>query len=234
MATARRGEGTASKILDSAEERLCRYGYNGVSFRDIAADVGVKSASVHYFFPTKAALVAAVGRRYADLCLAELGDPSARAPAEAIALLGEMFRRTVVDQKRMCLFGMMAAEVGGLPPEVSAEARRFFAEALCWLRAALGDDGGAAEAILAAFEGGVLLARAMDDPAMIEKVVARVSAGCWRSADSDLRPLGSGAGLERQKAEQQDRKSESQRDRGSEIAGDGVAARASEKRGRAA
>ncbi|ATQ67108.1 MULTISPECIES: TetR/AcrR family transcriptional regulator [Methylosinus] len=182
MATARRGEGTASRILDSAEERLCRYGYNGVSFRDIAADVGVKSASVHYFFPTKAALAAAVVRRYADRCGAELGDPAARAPAEAIALLGEMFRRTVVERKRMCLFGMMAAEVGGLPPEVSAEARRFFAETLCWLRAALGDERGAAEAILAAFEGGVLLARAMDDPAMLEKVAARLSVNAWPRA----------------------------------------------------
>ncbi|WP_159727773.1 TetR/AcrR family transcriptional regulator [Methylosinus sp. Ce-a6] len=176
MAMARRGEGTAEKILDSAEERLCRYGYNGVSFRDIAADVGVKSASVHYFFPTKPALVAAVARRYADLCLAELGDPLARAPAEAVGLLAEMFRRTVAEKKRMCLFGMLAAEVGGLPSEVGGEARRFFAATLCWLRAALRSEDASAEAILAALEGGVLLARAMDDPAMLEKVAERVTA----------------------------------------------------------
>ncbi|CAN2534577.1 hypothetical+protein [Methylocapsa aurea] len=176
MTTARRGIGTAAKILDSAEERLCRYGYNGVSFRDIAADVGVKSASVHYFFPTKPALVAAVARRYADLCLAELGDPVSRAPAEAVGLLAEMFRRTVAERKRMCLFGMLAAEVGGLPSEVGAEARRFFAETLSWLRVALRDEAAEAEAILAALEGGVLLARAMDDPAMLEKVTERVTA----------------------------------------------------------
>ncbi|BBU60970.1 TetR family transcriptional regulator [Methylosinus sp. C49] len=176
MTTARRGEATAAKILDSAEERLCRYGYNGVSFRDIAADVGVKSASVHYFFPTKPALVAAVARRYADLCIAELGDPLSRTPAEAVALVAEMFRRTVAEKKRMCLFGMLAAEVGGLPSEVGAEARRFFAETLAWLRLALRGEATEAEAILAAFEGGVLLARAMDDPAMLEKVTERLAA----------------------------------------------------------
>ncbi|PWB95599.1 TetR/AcrR family transcriptional regulator [Methylosinus sporium] len=176
MATARRGEGTAARILDSAEERLCRYGYNGVSFRDIAADVGVKSASVHYFFPTKPALVAAVARRYADLCVEELGDPLTRTPVEAVGMLAEMFRRTVAEKKRMCLFGMLAAEVGGLPSEVGAEARRFFAETLAWLRVALRGDAAEAEAILAAFEGGVLLARAMDDPAMLEKATARMAA----------------------------------------------------------
>jgi TetR/AcrR family transcriptional repressor of nem operon len=184
MATARRREGTAEKILDSAEDRLCRYGYNGVSFRDIAADVGVKSASVHYFFPTKPALVAAVARRYAEACLAELGDPAGRDPAEALEALAALFRRTVAEKKRMCLFGMMAAEVGALPTEVGAEARRFFAETLQWLRAALPAAEGEAEAILAGLEGGVLLARAMDDPTMLEKVVERLRAS--RSAATHI------------------------------------------------
>ena len=38
----------------------------GFSFRELAADVGVKSSSVHYHFPTKEALAAAVIRRWAE------------------------------------------------------------------------------------------------------------------------------------------------------------------------
>jgi AcrR family transcriptional regulator len=41
-------------------------GYDGFSFRELAADVGVKSASVHHHFPTKAILGAGVARRYTD------------------------------------------------------------------------------------------------------------------------------------------------------------------------
>lgn len=179
MASQGRGEITAERILDSAEERLCLFGYNGVSFRDIAADVGIKSASIHYFFPTKAALAAAVARRYTQRCLAELGDPAALQgdPAEAIGRLAGLFRRTLEEKKRMCLFGMLAAEVGGLPADVGAEARLFFAKVIAWLRAALGDAGDGetgAEAIVAAFEGGMLLARSMDDPAMLEKIVRKL------------------------------------------------------------
>lgn len=177
MASQGRGQTTAEKILDSAEERICRFGYNGVSFRDIAADVGIKSASVHYFFPTKAALAAAVARRYTERCLAELGDPAPLKsdPAEAVGRLAGLFRRTLEEKKRMCLFGMLAAEVGALPAEVAAEARLFFAEVIAWLRAALDDaETGAAEAVIAAFEGGILLARAMDDPAVLETVVQKV------------------------------------------------------------
>lgn len=191
MASRGRGEATAERILDSAEERICRYGYNGVSFRDIAADVGIKSASVHYFFPTKPALAAAVARRYTERCLAELGDPTAprSRPVEAIGRLAALFRRTLEEKKRMCLFGMLAAEVGGLPPEVAAEARFFFGRIIDWLRLAV-DEAAAetmsAEAIVAAFEGAMLLARSMDDPTLLDKItdgiVRIVSAGVERTA----------------------------------------------------
>ena len=40
-------------IMDAAERRMRIGGFNGFSFREIAADVGVKSSSVHYHFPTK-------------------------------------------------------------------------------------------------------------------------------------------------------------------------------------
>ena len=50
-------------IMDAAERRMRIGGFNGFSFREIAADVGVKSASVHYHFPTKENLAAAVTRR---------------------------------------------------------------------------------------------------------------------------------------------------------------------------
>jgi len=40
-------------ILNAAERRMQFGGFGGFSFREIAADVGIKSSSVHYHFPTK-------------------------------------------------------------------------------------------------------------------------------------------------------------------------------------
>jgi TetR/AcrR family transcriptional regulator, transcriptional repressor for nem operon len=51
-------------ILSSAEARMGRDGFHGFSFRDLAADVGIKSASVHYHFPTKADLGVRLMRNY--------------------------------------------------------------------------------------------------------------------------------------------------------------------------
>src|SRR5260370_10442546 len=52
-------------IMDAAERRMQLGGFGGFSFREIAADVGIKSSSVHYHFPTKEDLAAAVIRRWA-------------------------------------------------------------------------------------------------------------------------------------------------------------------------
>jgi TetR/AcrR family transcriptional repressor of nem operon len=41
-------------------------GYNALSFREIAKDVGIKSASIHYYFPTKGDLGVALAKRYTD------------------------------------------------------------------------------------------------------------------------------------------------------------------------
>jgi TetR/AcrR family transcriptional repressor of nem operon len=55
---------TAERLMDLAEARIREAGYRGFSFRDLAAEIGIKSASVHHHFPTKAGMAAAVARRY--------------------------------------------------------------------------------------------------------------------------------------------------------------------------
>ena len=50
-------------IMDAAERRMQLGGFGGFSFREIAADVGIKSSSVHYHFPTKVALGGSEARR---------------------------------------------------------------------------------------------------------------------------------------------------------------------------
>ena len=61
-------------ILDSAERRMRQGGFHACSFSEIASDVGIKSASVHYHFETKAHLGAALVARYEARVLALIGD----------------------------------------------------------------------------------------------------------------------------------------------------------------
>jgi AcrR family transcriptional regulator len=67
-------ERTAERLMDLAEDHIRNAGYGGFSFRDLAAEIGIKSASVHHRFPTKATMAAAVARRYGDRFLASVAD----------------------------------------------------------------------------------------------------------------------------------------------------------------
>src|SRR5476649_763793 len=54
----------ATAILDVAEQLAQTRGYNGFSYADIAAELDVTKASLHYHFPSKAELGRALIERY--------------------------------------------------------------------------------------------------------------------------------------------------------------------------
>src|SRR5450432_2291463 len=55
---------TAQNILNAAERLVQTRGYNGFSYADIAAQLGVTKASLHYHFASKADLGCALIERY--------------------------------------------------------------------------------------------------------------------------------------------------------------------------
>lgn len=149
------------RLMDAAENRIRDAGYNGFSFRDLAAAVGIKSASVHHHFPTKAGMAAAVARRYTDRFLAAVGDDK----GDPVAVYRSAFRATLAQDARMCLCGVLGAEVGGLPPEVAAEARRFFEQCADDLSSRLTGTSTRSRAlhVLATLEGAMIVSRALGD-----------------------------------------------------------------------
>lgn len=52
-------------VVAAARQRFETHGYKGTSIADIAADVGVNAGSIHWYFPTKDDLFAAVVARVA-------------------------------------------------------------------------------------------------------------------------------------------------------------------------
>ena len=161
-------------ILDAAETRARRGGYNGFSFRDLADDVGIKSASVHHHYATKEQLAGAVTHRYVERMAEYLGDPTAFKPRAAVKHLAEEFLRANEDDDQMCLCGMFAAESDDLPKHVVPEVAAFFNLIVKWLEAALRPASAAPKPleIVAALEGGMLIARVQRDPALLRSVVS--------------------------------------------------------------
>lgn len=163
-------------ILDAAEHRARRGGYNGFSFRDLAEDVGIKSASVHYHFPTKEHLAELLTHRYVERMEVYLGDPAELSPRAAVRHLAAVFVSTNETDDEMCLCGMFAAESGALPKQVRPEVSAYFDLIVKWLAAALRPAKRAPTPleIIAALEGGLLVSRAKHDPAILRAIVSAI------------------------------------------------------------
>ena len=65
---------TSEAILTAARDSMQVHGFGGLNFRDLAADVGIKAASIYHHFPSKAELAAAVAKRYWEDAVARLDD----------------------------------------------------------------------------------------------------------------------------------------------------------------
>jgi len=185
------------EILDVAEAMIRNAGFNAFSTRDVATAVGIKSASVHYYFPTKADMGVAVTERYTTRFLEQLGDPARfkSGAHEVVALYVNSFRETLARDGKLCLCAVLGAEIGGLPLELGSHTRIFFDRNLAWLRKALVGSSGvsAAEAnafavhILAALEGGMILSKSLGKEKLFESVAAMLKRLCDTvSSPSDL------------------------------------------------
>jgi TetR/AcrR family transcriptional repressor of nem operon len=163
---------TTGKIVAAAERRMQEGGFHGFSFRDIAADIGIKSASVHHHFPTKEHLGAAVAEAYTKRIMDTLGDPDDpnRTPEPLIGLFVDFYRRAVEKGRQSCLAGVIACELTSLPDQVAHGGAVFFERSAAWLEGVLRRKSPKAKAevvkaqaiqILALLQGAALIAKGL-------------------------------------------------------------------------
>jgi TetR/AcrR family transcriptional repressor of nem operon len=200
---ARRGRdndaGTAARILDVAEHLLQVRGFNGFSYADIAAELNVTKAALHYHFVGKAdlgeALIARYAGRFAEALTgldAGRGDASAKLAAYADLYL------QVLRNRRMCLCGMLAAEYQTLPEPMQGAVIRFFDQNETWLEGVLeqGREDGSlqfagsardtARMVVGGLEGAMLVARPYGDIARFQAAADNLLAGLAVSASMPL------------------------------------------------
>jgi TetR/AcrR family transcriptional regulator, transcriptional repressor for nem operon len=194
--SARNDEGTAARILDTAEGLLQVRGYNGFSYADISAELGITKAALHYHFPGKADLGLALIGRYAGRFAGALAaiDTSGAMPPARLAGYAALYDQ-VLQQGRMCLCGMLAAEYQTLPPPMRKAVTGFFEANESWLEKVLDEgkqDGSlrfpgsgrdTARVVIACLEGALLVARPYDDTDRFQAMAQSLLDGLTRTGE---------------------------------------------------
>jgi TetR/AcrR family transcriptional repressor of nem operon len=168
--------GTAERILDVAEALVQSRGFNGFSYADVAEELGISKAALHYHYPGKAELGEALIDRYATrfaeaLVAVDREEPDAPAKLRAYTRL----YADVFQDDRMCLCGMLAADYATLPDPMRERVVHFFDDNERWLARVLdrgrrdgslrfeGSARGVARTLVGGLEGAMLVARPYAD-----------------------------------------------------------------------
>ncbi|MCH9649474.1 MAG: TetR/AcrR family transcriptional regulator [Deltaproteobacteria bacterium] len=164
---------TKTKILDLAESLTQERGFNGFSYLDLAAEIGVKHASIHYHFKSKADLALALVERLREQHSSafEAFDHGLETPQQRLQAVIEFFQR-YAQEKKFCMCGMMSAELQSVSPEVRRQLIGYFKDFQHWITKQFiamkkEDAQNRALSFVSALEGSLLLARLEDDPAII-------------------------------------------------------------------
>jgi len=166
---------TAERILRTANALMVQRGYSAFSYADISEAVGIKKASIHHHFPTKAGLATAVLKAHrqrliegTELLDRQIPNPLARIRAYIQYWEGCIRDRTVP----FCVAALLGAELPALPEEVQAEVQEHFTTLSVWLEKTLkagvkirviklqGSASIEAQVLMAVVHGAMLSARA--------------------------------------------------------------------------
>ncbi|MET0225343.1 MAG: TetR/AcrR family transcriptional regulator, partial [Dokdonella sp.] len=135
---------TRSRLLHEAEVLIRTRGYAAFSYADLSERVQVRKASVHYYFPTKADLIAVLVQEYIErfvAALARIRQRHAHA-GERLRAYSRLFLEGF-EKGMLPLCGALSAERSALPEAMHAVVTHFFQLHLDWLEGVL-DDGVAA------------------------------------------------------------------------------------------
>ena len=176
-------QSTRDLILDSAQSLAQTRGFNAFSYADIALELGVRKASIHYHFPSKQNLEAELLERYRLQFMAGLASLDSNGESSVVVLqrYAHLYSSTLKNG-RICLGGMMASDIGALPETLAPSLSSFFEEQVSWLVKVMnegkennelnfsGTVQSHASVFLAALQGGLLMANAMNDQALFERL----------------------------------------------------------------
>lgn len=169
------------QILTIAQRLVQQRGFNGFSYADIAKEVGIRKASLHHHFPSKADLGVALIQAYTaqlSKALADINSSKPTAQDKLAAYIG--IYRTTLSRDCICLGGMLATEAMTLDDGMLPSLKRFFEINVGWLTQVLAEGNPKefrlihspeqhARTVLSALQGALLVARVSGDPKGFEQ-----------------------------------------------------------------
>lgn len=179
---------TSEQIIDTATVLLQQRGFNAFSYNDISERIGIKTASIHYHFPTKYALGVSVMKKYRQLHNEAMAGISAKhkSPLKKLDAFGDLFNCTFRNDFKMCPCGMLSTDINTLPVPIRDEVIGFYEDSEVWLSNIIKEGieqsifskslnpNETAKTLFASFEGAMLSAMTFKDKTRLSKSIKQL------------------------------------------------------------
>lgn len=177
-------ESRKQEILDVAQIMIQKRGFNGFSYADIAEEIGIRKASIHHHFSSKAVLGVAIVQRYREtfnLYLEQINSEE-KSWLDKIRQFGNLYAE-LLKQNKLCLCGMLASDIEILPRALQKEIRIYFQENVLWLCNVLNEHYKAANPkkfndiawqIISSLQGAIMMARMQSDEKIFHAVTNKL------------------------------------------------------------
>jgi TetR/AcrR family transcriptional repressor of nem operon len=126
-------ENLRSKALKSARNHLQTKGFNGFSFQTVADDLGIRKASLHYYFASKDQLGLELLQNYRqafEVWAEKVKDLGAR---EKVQQTIDFFVKLSDGGQRICPIGALCADFNSLSPTLQKALKEFTEDQKKWL-----------------------------------------------------------------------------------------------------
>jgi len=172
-----KNKNTAETILDTAQSIVQEFGFNGFSYAHIAEKVGIRTASIHYYFPNKEDLGDALIARYYRNFISGIAEIDAETQdnVERLRKFILLYKGPVQDDFCTCMGVMLSTDLATLSNKTREGITQLFTANLTWLERVLdqgrlegqlnfnGDSSVLAHQVLSSLQGAQLLARSFQD-----------------------------------------------------------------------
>ena len=169
---------TKKKILELASSYTQERGFGGFSYLDLAEEIGIKAASIHYYFKSKDDLAAALVEYTHELHTLGFQNIEANneSPQENLEDVIKHFQN-YVENNKFCLCGMLVAELHSVSDRVAQCLDVYFNDFETWIARqfeAMGrkNPDKLAMCFLSTLEGSLLIARVRNNPKILRETLS--------------------------------------------------------------
>ncbi|MFM7024353.1 MAG: TetR/AcrR family transcriptional regulator [Flavobacteriales bacterium] len=123
---------TRAKILKLTDHLIRDKGFNAFSFYDISKTIGIKTASIHYHFPSKCDLGVALLKLHTEKVKELKEKTSTKSPERKLEAFLSIYSKSKQEGK-VCIVGSLATDLNSVDKKIAKELKILAAEILIWV-----------------------------------------------------------------------------------------------------